>query len=190
MSSFFQNIMSDITHDFRKNRDKNYLFGIIFAICILIGICLALHESANPYYKTGLFTGVVIGLREGYGYFIMLVLWNALTFITLFLATGNYNLLRFWPLLLGLRLVVKISDIVCALKFFFFSCCFAAILTLIIELLIVVLFYCIYLDLFTKSVNIFFNGDRTLIKEVALPVAIAVIALTVLQSVISATLLF
>ena len=190
MNSFIENIMSDIVHNLRKNREKACIFAIFFAVCAVAAVFLAMRDTVNPYYKTGLFTGLVIGLRAGYGYFIMLMLWNVAALAVLFAATCNAKLLCFWPVLAGVRLILKISDIVCALKFFFFSCVFAAVTALIFEILTAALFFLIYFDLYSKSANVFIAADRELLKDVSLPLAEAVLAVGALQALIAGVLLF
>ena len=157
------------------SRDEQAVIELI-SVCIVPFFISQYHRIESKNFK--------------YGYFIMLMLWNVAALAVLFAATCNAKLLCFWPVLAGVRFILKISDIVCSLKFFFFSCVFAAVTALIFEILTAALFFLIYFDLYSKSANVFIAADRELLKDVSLPLAAAVLAVGALQALIAGVLLF
>lgn len=64
MGDFLYSIMSDIVLDLRKNRRKSLVFCLLLAIALLMSIMLVNKGSIVPYYRTGVFTGLVTGLRS------------------------------------------------------------------------------------------------------------------------------
>lgn len=190
MNKFVYNIMSDIIMLVRKNMEKIYVFIAILLFTFIISLMLVFRETINPYYKTGLYTGFVIGLRAGQNYFFMLILWNVLSFGIILGCTCNDVLLKCWPLVFGIRIIFKLCDIFCAIKYFFFSCILSAIVCVVFELIILALLYIIYLELTCKSINVFRGCEMEILREVTIPVAVIIVILTAAQSILVGLLLF
>ncbi len=190
MGDFLYSIMSDIVLDLRKNRRKSLVFCLLLAIALLMSIMLVNKGSIVPYYRTGVFTGLVTGLRSGFGYFYMLVLLNAFSLLVLGVCTCHEKVLLFWPVLFFFRMTAKFGDIICALQFMFFSCAISAILCIVFEILTAAAFFIIYIDLCERKINFFSCCDRVLLSPVVYPVCVAIMILTVIQSIIARLLIF
>lgn len=183
MNNFLYNIMSDIVLILRKNKEKLYIFAGILAFALIVSVFLTFRNSAYPYVKNGLFSGLVLGRGKGFGYFFCLIVWNALSFCIMLLCSCNAIMFRLWPGVLFIRLILKLSDVICALRFFFFACFISALICIVTEIVLASLLYLIYLDLSEKHFTVLCVGDRELLKDLTVPLSVAVIAVTVVQAI-------
>lgn len=190
MGDFLYSIMSDIVFDLRKNKLKLLIFCSILAISLLVSILMVNKGLAVPYYRTGVYTGLVTGRRSSFGYFYMIVLHNAFSLLLLGICTCHEKVLFCWPALFFFRMTAKLGDIICALQLMFFSCAISAILCIAFEILTAAAFFIIHIDLCERKINFFSCCDRALLSPVIYPVCVVIMILSVIQAIVVGFLIF